>query len=153
MHQIPRRLHSMIPAREILQVKNWWQKLSHENRIVLQDLYDENAPDDDQLVPLHLCGRFVEQEKVNSNDVFWVNHFYDYLVNHQVVIEQKYFVGGICSAQKAAVRVIRRGIIPANFRCPLGGKNCLMVQLLDERPGLSLQFYVSFGHPGLRPML
>ncbi|MEO1412596.1 MAG: hypothetical protein AAFW73_22090 [Bacteroidota bacterium] len=147
MPLIPRRLRSMIPAREILQVESWWQKLPPDNRAELQDLYDETPADGERLVPIYLCGRFVEQERVDRQEVFWVNHFYDYLINHELIVDQRPQVGGICSAQVEAVRVIRTGLIPTDFRCPLGGKACLMLRLLARRPGWHLQFFVRFQDP------
>ena len=145
MTDIPRKLTSVVPIQEILNVKNWWNKLSEENQIELASIYNqEEEEDQEQLVAIHLCGKFVEQEKPNRQDAFWVNHFYEYIVNHELIIDDIPKLG-ICSANKEAENAIRNGMIKKGFSCPEHNKNCLMKNILslgnDQK---SLQFFVKF---------
>lgn len=146
MSNIPRQLKSSVPLREIFQVENWWNKLSAENQTELQAFYEEDQVVTEQMVSIYLCGKYVEQDITNTNDVFWINHFYDYIINHELHIDHKpTYVGGICSSNKVAEQVIRKGLIPKHFKCPLLGDACLMMNILDlENKNKSFQFYLKF---------
>lgn len=144
---IPRQLRSLIPVRKILEVEDWWEKLSEENQLELQSIYDEGDERTEELVAIHLCGKFVEQEKEDRLDIFWINHFYEYIINHEMFIEDNRpaWYGRICSANKEAEQVIRNGILPKEFICPESKKDCLMLKILDiHQRKKSLQFYVKF---------
>ena len=145
MTDIPKQMRSLVPMREILEVENWWEKLSDENQKELHSFYQEKSRDPDQLVSIQFCGRFVEQETTDQKDIFWVNHFYDYIVNHELIVDESPWIGGTCSANKAAERVLRKGLLPKDFSCPVADRDCLMMKLLnlnaEKRP---MQFYLKF---------
>lgn len=144
-HELPKRLKTSISVEEILKVENWWDKLSEENQLQLASLYNEEAPNRKNIVSIYLCGKYVEQERVIPNNAFWVNHFYNYIVNHELVIDEtKIHVGGVCSSNKIAENSIRTGIIRNGFICPLNDSSCLMKSILEFRQGLSLQLSIKF---------
>lgn len=144
--EIPRKLTSKIPAKALFQIENWWEKLDAENQKELHSLYqNESFVDDNIMISIQLCGKFVEQDKVLSSQPFWLNYFYDYLVNHEVfLIDRVLHIGGICSSNNVAEQVFRNGFIPQNFLCPLKKENCLMKNLLEFEPKKSLQLFVRF---------
>ncbi|MGB0522573.1 MAG: hypothetical protein ACPGJS_06420 [Flammeovirgaceae bacterium] len=146
MITLPRKLKTTIPAQEILNVAHWWDKLNKEHQQELADLYTEDYPNPNQFVSIYLCGKFVEQEVDNTHDVFWINHFYEYLVNHELIVaEHPHYVGGTCSANKAAEHAIRKARIRHNFSCPNRDANCLMRQILNLEEGKKdFIFYVKF---------
>lgn len=144
MTDIPRKLTSVVPIQEILNVQNWWNKLSEENQIELASIYNQEEEDQEQLVAIHLCGKFVEQEEPNNQDAFWVNHFYEYIVNHELIIDDKPKLM-ICSANMEAENAIRNGMIKKGFSCPEHNKSCLMKNILSlENDKKSLQFFIKF---------
>ncbi len=146
MANIPRTLKSIIPIREIVEVEDWWNKLSDENQSELASIYHEETRKDDQLVSIYLCGKFVEQEHPKQQDVFWVNHFYDYIINHELYLNNpKPIVGGICSANEAAKKIIKNGVIPIDFICPVLGEACQMMKILNlSQRNQALHFYIKF---------
>jgi hypothetical protein len=77
-----------------------------------------------------VVARFVEPGEVSEP----ANDFYEYLVNHEICIDDgpKYH---ICSAHPDARAAVGAGYIPAGFRCPRGEKECPMRSLLALCPG------------------
>ena len=146
MPNIPRQLKSIIPIHKIIQVEDWWNKLNKENQAELKSIYEEELKSEGKFISIYLCGKFVEQEIPNNRDTFWVNHLYDYIVNHELIIDETMpHIGGICSANKVAEEVIRRGIIPIDFQCPESGEDCQMLKILNLKGRKkSLQFYLKF---------
>jgi len=145
MQNIPTRIKSMIPVKEILAAENWWNKLSEENQYDLKELYDEDSRSDSGTVSIYLCGKFVEQETKNEDSMFWINYFYDYIVNHELVIDEyKVHHGGICSRTKAAENAIRAGKLDNKFECPLNNCNCQMKKIINLNQNKVLEFYIKF---------
>ncbi|MCI5083969.1 MAG: hypothetical protein MRY78_19885 [Saprospiraceae bacterium] len=140
---IIRQVKTDISAREITKVEAWWDKLSEEQQAALQRLYSTEDEQKEQTISIYLCGKFVEQEPEQKD--FWVNHFYDYIVNHELFIDEtKPNVGGICSSNKVAETAIRNGIFAHSYECPLKQKNCIIKEILNEQVGKSLQLYIRF---------
>lgn len=146
MITLPKPIKSTIRASEILAVENWWGKLSQDQQQELAPLYDEQFVDQDQMISIYLCGRYVEQDAEEAIDSrFWINQFYEYLVNHEIVIEDcKMHIGGTCSANHAAESALRNARIKQSFRCPEQKASCLMRKLLSYKSGYDFQFYVRF---------
>lgn len=145
MIPIPKKIKTLISSKEITQVENWWEKLNPENQKELESLYLEENPKKEKTVSIFLCGKYVEQERPERNDIFWVNHLYNYIVNHELKFETRTFhVGGICSANKSAADSIKSCLIPANFVCPEKKKDCLMRSILDQEKGKSLLLSIEF---------
>jgi len=146
MHPFKRKFKTLISAKELTQIENWWQKLSLENQTSLRRLIEIEEEQDQQTVAIQLCGKFVEQEQIQKNDVFWVNHFYDYIISHELFVDESVpHIGGISSATTLAEQSIRKGFFPLNYKCPLRKKDCIMVKLLSQQrfeKGLAL--YLKF---------
>jgi hypothetical protein len=70
--------------------------------------------------------------------------FYEYLVNHEISLSdtRSYHV---CTQHEAAAAVVRAGLIPAAFACPLGRADCPMRRVLAVEPGRSLRLEVDAG--------
>lgn len=145
MRDLPKRIKTSISVEELLKVKDWWGKLSEENQSELSLLYNEDTRNSKQIVSIYLCGKYVEQERIIPNNAFWVNHFYDYIVNHELVIDEyKVHFGGVCSSNKLAENSIRKGLIRKGFVCPNNDVNCLMKRVLQDEKEKSLQLYIRF---------
>jgi hypothetical protein len=115
----PAALMKGIPAAARDEVGFWWRRLPATERAAL-------AP---RREPPRIIVRFVEHEE--SDDAV---DFYEYLVNHEVFLEDgRPF--HICSAHPLARAAIARGVIPADFRCPLDRATCPMRALLAHAPG------------------
>lgn len=67
--------------------------------------------------------------------------FYEYLVNHEISLSDTRTYH-ICTRHEAAAEVVRAGMIPATFACPLGRADCPMRRLLAVEPGRSLRLEV-----------
>jgi len=147
MITIPKRLKSTIPVSMILEVEDWWNKLSDENKNELQELYENEEKANSNTVSIFLCGKYVEQERTihNNHEGFWVNYLYDYIVNHELIIDElQHHIGGTCSANQLAEKAVRNGSIHKNFQCPNKDENCLMRALLRKGNGKSLRLYIKF---------
>lgn len=145
MIPIPRRIKTLVSAKEITQVQGWWEKLNEDNQKELQSLYDSEEQKDEKTVAIYLSGKYVEQERPDDRDIFWINHLYNYIVNHELQFEipiQR--VSYICSANKIAANAIKSGIIPIDFQCPEKKKDCLMLSILKEGKGKSVLLKVNF---------
>ena len=130
--QPPLKLKSLIPAKDILQVEQWWEKLSPENQENLLPLYEESLIDDETMVSIYLCGSFVEQEQKEERIDFWINHLFEYLINHEMITHEDNMIGGTCSAHPKASEAIRNGFLNKDFSCPLNHEQCLMRSLLSK---------------------
>ncbi|SEC88448.1 hypothetical protein SAMN04489761_3864 [Tenacibaculum sp. MAR_2009_124] len=144
---IPDKLTSHVSIKDILKVENWWNELSDENKKELSSIYNQNEVEiDEKLVSIQLCGKFVEQEPIKSYDAFWINHFYEYLVNHEMIIDgTKPYFGTVCHHLSTAENSIRKGIISSTYQCPIQSNSCNIINLLKQsESGKSLLLYVKF---------
>ena len=145
MQEITSRIKTTIPAQEIIRIENWWKKLSPENQQELQSLYLAEENVDEALVSIYLCGEFVEQERKHISDIFWINHFYDYIINHELFEDFNHpTIGGICSATNLAEQSIRKGLFAYDYRCPLKKKDCVVERLLSRKSGQAYELYLVF---------
>jgi hypothetical protein len=87
-----------------------------------------------------LVGRFVEPAEPEES----TRDLYEYLVNHELWLEdgRPYF---ICTAHAGARKVLRRGRIPATFRCPRAERACPMRAILDAAGGRDVRLEVIHG--------
>lgn len=109
-------------------VRAWWRTLTPLQRRTLA-----RDPGRSRVV----CARFVESSQdVDPPTV----DLYEYLVNHEV-----FLVDGpkahICTAERTARDALRRGRLPADFRCPRGSSACPMRRLLGHVPGRDVVFF------------
>lgn len=145
MNEITTRIKTEIPAKEITQIKNWWEKLSEENKNELKELYLDEEKSNKEIISIYLCGEFVEQERKHRNDIFWINHFYDYIINHELFEDFNHpTIGGICSAVNLAEKSIRNGLFESNYKCPQNKKDCIVEQLLNRKLGKPYELYLIF---------
>jgi hypothetical protein len=101
----------------------WWQGLSVQDKCSLR----RRLRDRDEVV----VARFVEAD---SDDWPSPSDFYEYLVGHEVYLEDGRGLH-ICSAHPEARAALDRGLIPRDFLCPRGEVTCPMRQLLSEGAG------------------
>lgn len=102
---------------------SWWEGLSEKDRRWLRQRLRYR---DDVVV-----ARFVEP---GTEDDPVPSDFYEYLVNHEVYLEDgRQF--RICSAHPQARAALERGAVRHDFRCPRGEGACPLEQLLAQRPG------------------
>ena len=146
MQSIKRRFKTDISLKEITQIEDWWNKLSEENQQELEAYYLDEEKSRDEVVSIFLCGKFVEQEKRQyEKDIFWINHFYDFIINHELHINvNQVQAGGICSSNELAERSIRQGIFKTGYACPLKQDNCIIEDLLEKENGKSFELFLKF---------
>lgn len=87
--------------------------------------------------PVEVVARFVEHEEPEPDA-----DFYEYLVNHEVFLEDSRRFH-ICVAHRRAREVSRRGWLRADFVCPLASHACPMRALADAAGGRHVSFTVS----------
>ncbi len=111
---------------QAVEVDEWWRGLAPFDRRELRR--DAGRP------PARIVARFVDPDEglTTSDD------FYEYLVNHEIYIDDGPKVH-ICSAHPEARAVVATGRIPTGFRCPRGEEVCPMRALLDQNPGHDVQ--------------
>lgn len=114
--------------RGTLEIERWWQQLAPAERRSLRRTQERRS--------LEIVGRFVEPGEGEASDE--TTDFYQYLVNHELVLDSGRTFH-ICSAHPEARAVVSSGLVPATFRCPRGAEDCPMRRLLREQPGCDLQ--------------
>lgn len=104
-------------------VEGFWKRLSPRDREELRRAA--------RRLDSRVFVRFVEpgDDEVPSSD-----DFYEYLVNHEVYLEDT-TPRHICAAHAEARRVLSRGHVPHDFRCPRADLACPMRVLLANCPG------------------
>jgi len=146
MHsKLPAPLTKRLSSRQRTDVAKWWQGLDEEERSALRP--------NRRRWPSAVIGRFVEPEpSAQSSDEFeGVIDFYEYLVNHEISLEDRSF--HICSAHPRARAVLAAGRIPADYSCPRADAPavCPMRALLDVAPGRDLVLTLRRRPPSSRP--
>lgn len=107
----------------------WWKTLGTSDRYSLRQ--HAGRP------PVGVVARFVDAERLADDGEENVD-FYEYLVNHELWLEDGRTFR-ICSAHPEARALLRRGRIPAIFECPRRAAECPMRALLDAANGLSVR--------------
>lgn len=144
MELITRRLQTEIPVKELTQIEDWWNKLSAENQTELEALYLDEEKHQDNIIYMTLDGEFVEHEKEKGEDAFWMNYFYDYVVNHELMFWPSRTTYYVCSSNSSAEAVIRKAFLPKGYICPLQEGDCPMTNMLKESPGKSIELRIKF---------
>ena len=101
----------------------WWQGLSVQDKRWLR----RRLRDRDEVV----VAQFVETD---SDDWPSPSDFYEYLVGHEVYLEDGRGLH-ICSAHSEARAALHQGMIAHDFRCPRAEATCPMRRLLAEGAG------------------
>jgi len=145
MNIIKRKIKTDISIKQITQIEDWWNKLSIENQQELEEFYLDEDKNQEEIVSIYLCGKYVEQEREYKKDVFWINHFYEFIINHELHMNDTHVhVGGICSTNNLAEKSIREGIFLKGYKCPLKKENCIIENILKEEEGKSFELYLRF---------
>jgi len=110
------------------EIETWWQKRTPAERRSLRSTRERRS--------LQVVGRFVEPGEEDAGDE--LSDFYEYLVNHELVLDDGRTFH-ICSAHPEARAVVSSGLVPATFQCPRGAAPCPMRQLLSERASCDLR--------------
>jgi hypothetical protein len=145
LQNLPAKISAYLPDAQKSEVQTWWDELATEEQneivksYVLERLHRQTPE------TLRFYAKFVEgMEKPNQNE-FWAVELFEYFVNQERVIdifEVSYHRGGVCAIEKDAQKAIRKGIIPANFVCPLGKTDCLMTKLTRLGAGKDIRLYI-----------
>jgi hypothetical protein len=109
------------------EVRRWWGELGADERRALGASGRDSAS---------VVVRFAPPDEAADDGE--VNDFYEYLVNHEVYLEDGR-AAHICSAHPAARAVLAAGRIPAGFRCPRADASCPMRALLERAPGCEVR--------------
>ena len=116
--------------RGTLETERWWHQLAPAERRSLRRPRERRS--------LQVVGRFVEPDEGDARDESdALTDFYEYLVNHELVLDNGSSFH-ICSAHPEARAAVSAGRVPAAFRCPRQLAACPMRQLLGEHPGRDL---------------
>jgi hypothetical protein len=110
-------------------VERWWSNLKPVER--------HSTRRDGGRAPAGVLARFVEGDAPDDAGAE-TSHFYEYLVNHEVYLDDGR-VFHICSAHPEARARIAARHVPADFRCPRRNAACPMRTLLDLAPGRDLR--------------
>jgi hypothetical protein len=98
------------------EVGRWWSGLAQADRRALSH--------DPARAPVGVLARFVE---AGAADDDWEDSidFYEYLVNHELYLEDGR-IFHICSAHPEARALVAREVVPAGFECPRADAACPM---------------------------
>jgi hypothetical protein len=104
---------------------DWWRQMSPACRHTLRR--------DAGRRPVRVVARFVEPGDGHET-ADEPNDFYEYLVNHEIYLDDGPPLR-ICSSHPEARTLIARGLLPASFACPRSDAACPMRALLDRADG------------------
>jgi hypothetical protein len=148
---IPQQLLTGLSGKQARAVRRFWRGLDGAVQAELDLLYDERvessgylnkgAPGEGagwQKLAVRTEGRLVTHEDSEPKDTFPNIDFYEYLVNHEIYLNDLVGTFHICSAHEQARAVLRAGFIPASFSCPFAKIDCPMRSLLGVAPGCSI---------------
>jgi hypothetical protein len=143
LKKIPKRILAKLSSQEKSEAEDWWHSLDYENKAELTKSYLIEKVKQQEPHTLTFYGKFVEGNEPYGKDEFWVLELYEYLVNHEIYIQElQLHVGGVCTSQKAAQKSTQKGFIDANFSCPLGKTDCRMREPLKYGEGKSLKLFI-----------
>ena len=137
---------------EIRETEDWWNQLSEDAKIELNQLYnnvesgDKEAEENGvEFISIAVHRKFVEEEEqtqreINHNEI-WQWGFVEYLVNHERFSTRKPTFY-LCQAHPKARQALIDGFIPADYTCPHQDKNCPMRKLLSYYSGKSLRLLI-----------
>jgi hypothetical protein len=97
---------------------------------------------------VHVTAEFVDEKDQENDPELWHDDFYEYLINHEVIIES-YKGPHICTAEPEARAAAKAGFIPADFTCPIENQDCLMRGILEPAQGKSVRLRISFEKRGI----
>lgn len=126
---LPRALGRRVPAAERSKVESWWKSLDSSAKRSLRGR-ELNAA-------IELRGRFLDPEDAVENEM-WRLDLIEYINNHPELrfhLEERKF--HICRAHAVAREVIRTGVVPGAFVCPVRNAACpfeAASKLGDGRP-------------------
>jgi hypothetical protein len=131
----PAQLTKRLSPEQTTDVDRWWQELAPAERWALRP--NAGRP------PARVVVRFVVagEAELEEGDAS-TSDFYEYLVNHEVILDDGRCYH-ICSAHPEARAALAAGRIPAEFRCPFARPTCPMRSLLDEAPGCDVRFSIA----------
>lgn len=138
----------------------WWGGLSEASQQDFLLLWDARADDcayvgfieDERLkwetLPLVVVGEFVEPDSASLDHDEMKLQLLEFINGHEDI---EFFLTTrqfhICRAHKHARDVVARGVIPADFVCPLKNNTCPMLHILGQSPGQSVCLRVKARHP------
>lgn len=138
---VPEALLEGFPDVERAQIERWWAGLTPETQVQMDGLCREHSDScvfatlDHPKLMEH--GRFLPDEESGPDDDGWEQDYFDYLVNHPMLViawdgqGKRFHVG--CVAHPHARACWSRGQVPADFACPFQREACLMAPLRGRR--------------------
>ena len=148
MTALPEDLVASLPGDERAAVHAWWAQLPQQAKQELAVHWDARAAScshswiDEggearwEEMPILVGVRFLPPDEQDDPDDAWNVDFYEYLINNP---ELGFLHNGrtfhICRTHPVARTVLKAGVIPAEFRCPMAGRECPMQNLLQQRAG------------------
>lgn len=132
----------------------WWSTLNAEAKAEFVQLWDARADDtalygttvDGRLtwheLPIELRGALIDEENDREHKEL-KSQLREYISNHEDIqfflVDKRFH---ICSAHAAARAVIRDGVLPRSFVCPVNPATCPMHNILQACPGRSVALTV-----------
>ncbi|HVJ21155.1 MAG TPA: hypothetical protein VM686_37345 [Polyangiaceae bacterium] len=127
--RVPAMLTRGLSAPQRQEFDQWWNTLATPDRYALRQ-HPGRAP-------AGVIARFVDAERPDDDGNENVD-FYEYLVNHELSLEDGRTFH-ICSRHPAARALLARGWIPADFQCPREEAACPMRALLKAGNGSNVR--------------
>lgn len=141
IRRAPDDLRHGLSSAEERHLDAWWKGLSADDRRSLLAPCDRRAPQQARR-RLHVVGSFGDAD-VDAEERAFPIDLYEYLVNHEIYLsDDPGPTYHICTRHPAAARVVRAGLVPATFSCPLRRQECPMRRVLALGGGRSLRLDV-----------
>lgn len=135
----PARSTADFPANAGGLVSRWWGSLSPEQRAECRALWRETAAQGRSPVVVQL--EVVEAHDETEQHDDWRNHF-EYFLQHDGVgfFAEEPRVFHICRRHATARAVVRSGVLPAGFSCPLGRAGACPLRRIGDAAGRAVRF-------------
>lgn len=118
-------------SHEVEVISRWWNGLSTSERRRLRAELEDRPGWPVAVVPLRLR-KEDRPEHDQEHGRFPLVDFYEYLVGHEMIREERRFFIMGCAAHADARRTIEEGSISTTFVCPLGRSSCPMRTIVER---------------------
>ncbi|MEM9069805.1 MAG: hypothetical protein AAGE52_14930 [Myxococcota bacterium] len=146
----PAVLSDSLPTQDQFSLRQWWARLSVDERSELAHLWDPRSDDiawsRGRSLPIRLQGRPVVDRQLGPDSRIMRGQLLDFVLNHEEIgffLEKRRF--HICRLHTQARQILEDGTIPDTFRCTLRGHACAFERVACAAENHTILVQLRFG--------
>jgi hypothetical protein len=151
---LPSTLRQGLSSERLVETQLWWEGLSNEEQgelhwlchreqvRIARTVSKEGGVLRWEKLPIWLEGKAMEQAEIEDEQLAFQT-LYEFITNHediQFFLAERHF--HICRSHFQAREVLRKGVLPVDFACPLRDRNCPMRAIGDAAGKTSVVFQI-----------